>query len=171
MTVSKIEKGRAMVSAGFMAQKGHELMERALELAAAGDSLREICRALSISHKVLQGIRNREPEFNKALEVTMVDASRLVLDQIKEIPWIEPDVARPKIKIEALKTYREMRWPAIYGERMELTVRTIDLTDALQQSRERAQFLQRVPVDVLPSLADILSTDSDSDSDSDSGSI
>lgn len=133
-------------SVDSLRQYGPDLARLALQLAAEAKSRKEICQDIGISSQALQQMCRELPGFRDALETAMSDASQLVLEQIKELPWIEPDIQLARLKIDALTRYLELRWPQQYGKRINLAVTTMDLTGALADARKRAGLIieQRV---------------------------
>jgi len=62
----------------------------------------------------------------------------MVLEELKSVPWVENDAARARVKIEALRSYLELRWPHLYGKRLDITVKSLDMREALELARQRA---------------------------------
>ncbi len=126
------------LSSGWAAKRGAEIRTKALELARSGDGYKTIADKLGIAVDTLQALRLMDDNFERMLERAMFQASPLILDELKEVPNTERDAAMARVRIEALRTYLELRWPERYGKRLDVTVRTLDMRGALESARKRA---------------------------------
>jgi hypothetical protein len=112
---------------------------KAIELADTGATYADMARTLRIGISTLIKLRRKDADFRDQLEHAMQAASHIVLDDIKKIPWEESSAQMAKVKIDALRTYLELRWPQLYGKRIDVTVRTLDMRQALDLARERVK--------------------------------
>lgn len=114
-------------------------IQEAAELALLeGLTLQEVCERIGISINALARLRRTQPLFREALERAAYDGSGAILEQLRNIPWDEQDSGRARVKLDALSRYLELRWPERYGKRLDVTMKTIDMGDALAKARERA---------------------------------
>ena len=115
-----------------------EIQESAELALLEGLSLREVCERIGISNNSLARLRRKFPTFREALERAAYDGSTAILEQLRNTPWDEQDPGRARVKIDALSRYLELRWPERYGKRLDVTMKTLDIGDALSKARERA---------------------------------
>lgn len=121
-----------------VAQHAAEIQESAELALIEGLPLREVCERIGISINSLARLRRKFPAFREALERAAFDGSTAILEQLRNIPWDEPDSHRARVKLDALARYLELRWPERYGKRLDVTMKTIDIGDALDKARSRA---------------------------------
>lgn len=153
-------KPRELVSASYLEKRGDEIYSGALEKAEDGATYGEICKALKIGPRTLRHICREDERFRQQLEQAMEAASTMVLEELKNVPFSETDAAMARVKIEALRTYLELRWPHLYGKRLDITVRTLDMRQALDMARQRAAA--RTQAIDITSESQRISTDSQS---------
>ena len=113
------------------------LKQTAINEAVTGATYRHIAELLGISRTELFNIRQADPAFRDALETAMFDGSTMVVEELREVPQNEPCPIRARVKIEALRLYLELRWPHRYGKQLNVTVKTLDMSDALAKARAR----------------------------------
>ncbi len=61
------------------------------------------------------------------------------MEYIEKEVYIEDSVPLKRLQIESIIKWLELRFPSNYGKRMELTVKTVDLTSALDEARKRLE--------------------------------
>lgn len=109
---------------------------------AQGLSFDAIAAKIGISPTTIYNMRRQYPAFRMAVERAMEDGATAILEKVKEVvhdPLLDKmDPARARARMDAARTYLEMRWPEKFGKRLEMTVKTLDLGDALSKARERA---------------------------------
>lgn len=111
----------------------------AIEQAETGATYQAIADGLGISIHELNAIRRANPAFRQMLADAMLEGSEHILEAMLKVPDTESkDPAWVRVKIEAMRLYLEMRWPDRYGKRMQVTVRHLDMSQALAKARERA---------------------------------
>ena len=132
-------KPKEQVSGNYLADKGAHIYEGALDLAETGSTHKAICTQLGISINTLRGILRDDAGFAMLFRQAMEAGSTIVLEELKEIPYSEPDAQRARVKIDALRYYLELRWPHLYGKRMELTIKTLDMRQALDLAQARVK--------------------------------
>ena len=115
-----------------------EQRQAAIESAHAGETFKDIAEKLGIGRGTLLMIRRRDPEFAKQLDDAMFDGSTSILEDLKEVPYIEPDPARARVKLEALRSYLELRWPSRYGKQVNVNLKVLDMRSAIDKARQRA---------------------------------
>lgn len=121
------------------AERRAQLLESACNLLEDScPPLRTVATELGISPNTLRHLRRTDPEFREELERAAFEGSTALLDEMRETPYLEPDPRRARVKIDALRSYLELRWPDRFGKRLDVTVRTIDLGDAIAKARQRA---------------------------------
>ena len=139
------------------------IQQTACELYADGKTIAEIAAHIGIDAPTIRWLKRNYPSFNQALDQAAADGSVAVLEQMKCIPWEEPNAHLARVKIEALCKYLEMRWPDRYGKRLDVTVKTLDLGPALERAQQNAR---RIIESVAYSVVD---TDTQSVSGTDAG--
>ena len=137
--ISKYVKKKERVSEKYLIPRAQEIHDKALELASSGKIYKEIAKELKISPNTLRNICLDDAKFKSEIEQAMESASIMVLEDIKQVPYKEMDAARARVKIEALRTYLELRWPGLYGKRIDVTIRTLDMRQALDMARQRVK--------------------------------
>lgn len=133
-----IERTSPKGSLAHLTQHTAEIQESAELALLEGLPLREVCERIGISINALARLRRKFPAFREALERAAYDGSTAILEQLRNIPWDEVDSQRARVKLEALSRYLELRWPERYGKRLDVTMKTIDIGDALTKARARA---------------------------------
>ena len=114
-----------------------QVKSTALEMAAESSTQVEIAEALHIAPRTLARIMAEDKPFRELYDSTLYQASSQLLEKLRDIPWVEQDAQRARVKIDALARYLELRWPHRYGKRIDVTVRTIDMRSALERARAR----------------------------------
>lgn len=134
---------------GQLTRAGRELQQTVLDHAQDGKTQMEIAEELGIDRKTIANLRFADPAFRDELERVMYDASSTVVEDIRQVPYIELDPQRARVKLDALSRYLELRWPRRYGKRMDITVRSLDMGKALADARARqAQVIDSTAKDV-----------------------
>lgn len=103
-----------------------------------GHPIKRIAAESGISVKTIQKLKVQYPAFREKLERAAFEGSVIIMEQMRDTPWDELDPQRARVKIEALCRYLELRWPERYGKRLDVTVKTLDIGDALSKARARA---------------------------------
>lgn len=125
------------------------IKEPALEAAREGKTYKDIAEMLGMSRTSLLNLRSQDPAFKQMLEDAMFDGSTMVVEELRDVPYVEECPQRARVKIEALCRYLELRWPHRYGKRLDVTVRTLDMRSALDKARERVSKVSQV-IDMSP---------------------
>lgn len=128
---------QAAVRDGQVTAHGRDVQRAFIAGARAGLTLTEIMEQTGVSADKLTNLRRVDPPFAEQLEQEQLDASRLAVEEIKLVPYREPDPRVARVKIDALAKYLELRWPDRYGKRVNMTVQHLDLRGALAEARER----------------------------------
>lgn len=122
----------------FIAEQRQDIQETACELLGDGQTLQQVADYIGIGRTTLMYLRRRYPAFKNELELATLEGSTALLEQIRDIPFSEANPHRARVKIEGLCKYLELRWPERFGKRLDVTVKTLDMNDALAQARVRA---------------------------------
>ena len=115
-----------------------DIRETAAELLTEGKTLKDVADSIGISPSNLFYLRRKFPAFAEELDRAAFDGSTAILEELRNIPFEEEDAARARVKIDAIARYLELRWPHRYGKRLDVTVKTLDMKDALEKARARA---------------------------------
>lgn len=122
----------------FVQEQREDIQETASVLLAEGKTLQQVADYIGIAFNTLTHLRRKYPAFRDELERAAFEGSTAILEQMRDIPFNEPEAARARVKIDALCRYLELRWPSRFGKRVDVTVKTLDMGDALAKARERA---------------------------------
>ena len=123
---------------GFTQERLDDIRETACEHLTEGKTFKQVADSIGISPSNLYYLRRKNPAFAEELDKAAFDGSTAILDELRNIPFEEEDAARARVKIDAIAKYLELRWPHRYGKRLDVTVKTLDLGDALNKARARA---------------------------------
>ncbi len=131
-------------------EKLGQIQDTAATHLRAGKTIKQIADDIGISPNTIYLLRARYPAFRDELDKAAYDGSSAVLEELRHIPFDEENPARARVKVDALCRYLELRWPERFGKRLDVTVKTLDLGDALSKARARAGVtLDAVPVAVI----------------------
>jgi transposase len=147
---------------GELTARGLAFWTDALRHAADGATHRQIAERTGVSVDSINRMKQRFPDFRNQLEQAMYDASVLDVEQLKEIPLnAAADPARARVQIEALSRYLELRWPNRYGKRVNMNVKTVDLTEAIKRARQRQAQVIDSTAETVDVSTDSVSVDED----------
>ena len=145
------------VSDAYLRKRGQEIYDDAFKIAATGVSYKQLCKQLHIDPALMRLIRAEDTDFDNKLSAAMESASILAVDEIRDIPYSEDNPHRARVKIDALRTYLELRWPRLYGKKLDITIQTLDMRQALDLARERAAnraLTEQRTIDITPQKDD-----------------
>ena len=127
----------------------HQL-ELAIELAAQGQYVRDIAKALGCSTDHLARLRARDPHFDKRFAQARIIGREMIAESVATItdddPFGDPQILR--LKSDNLKWLLGVQDPAKYGMRQTVTVESVDLGSALTEARSRANKV----IDITPAM-------------------
>ncbi len=116
-----------------------EQQERALDLAADGETLKKIRETLDITQLDFRKYRERYPLFETKFQRARQDGLEELVDALQTIPEEIADVNRARLKSENIRWLASKRKPAVYGDRLDVNVtQTVDIGQALADARSRA---------------------------------
>ncbi len=116
-----------------------EQKEKALEMAEAGHSTKEIQDELLISSSWFNRYRRKDPIFREKYEQARLDSCEGMEDEIKTAHDDYVDPQRAKLKADNYKWLLSKKKPQVYGDRVDINMtQSIDISGALKEARERA---------------------------------
>lgn len=122
----------------FVSEQRQDIQETACQLLADGKSLQQAADYIGVTRTTLMYLRRKYPALREELERATFEGTVAILEEIRDTPFRENNPHRARVKIEAMCKYLELRWPERFGKRLDVTVKTIDMQDALSQARARA---------------------------------
>jgi len=129
-----------------------EQKEKALELAAEGQSLRRLRGAIGVDARTFWEAVQEDPDYGRRF----VTAQKISLEELAdELVHIaddpDLDVMRARLKSDNAKWVLARKLPDTYGDRIDVNVtQVVDLRAALMEAAARAQLPISYPVDELP---------------------
>lgn len=112
--------------------------ETALEMFRDGATHQDVADALGVSRATWLRLRRRDKALKEAVEEARAEGAEILIDMYQRTPYEEPDAARARVKLEALRGTLELRYPERYGKRYhDVTHRTLDMSGALERANRR----------------------------------
>lgn len=129
---------KKMTSAQLAAER-ERLGQTLVDMLSDGATIGECAEAIGVPTSTISRLRAKYPDFSQVLDSAAFDGSVHLLEKLLQTPELEACPQRARVKIDAIRTYLEMRWPSRYGKRHNVEVTTIDLTPSIERARQRAQ--------------------------------
>ena len=96
--LDKREAKKNIETAEAHAMYAEQVKPLCVDVALSGASYALIAEELGMSVSTLAKLRVENPSFDAALENAMLQGASIVLDELRIIPYTEPDVARARLK-------------------------------------------------------------------------
>lgn len=135
-----------------------EQLTVAVEMAAKGESLKNIIQAIITDEVKFWAYRLHHPEFFNKFEQARQEGLEHLADGLITAHADDIDVQRARLKSDNHKWLLSKRKPSVYGDKVDIHVsQTIDISGALDEARTRA--LPAAASRILDMARDVTDTD------------
>ncbi|MCA9339391.1 MAG: hypothetical protein KDA17_00595 [Candidatus Saccharibacteria bacterium] len=126
-----------------------EQKSTAIELAAMGESLKNIADSICVTTQYLSKCRSHDQAFDAIFERARLEGLELIADSLLTIADDIEDVQRARLKSDNFKWLLSKRKPKIYGDKIDVNItERVDISLALSEARAR---VMRATREALPS--------------------
>jgi len=134
-----------------MLRKPHEYsieeLDAALDLASTGAPIKEIASKLCLSVLGFQKLLQREPILANQFRQARETGYTIRAESLREIAHLNPygDANHLKVVIDTEKWLLSKLHPQVFGDRIAVSVESVDVSGALKEAKDRARIIDVTP--------------------------